>query len=195
MPEKKKPSSLRGRVDRARKVHSKPMNPTPIIIGVVFVVLAGIGLYVVWTPPTPYKQPSSTTSEPPQPQPVVSEPAAPRAPAKPKTPREAAWALCEEARLGRKSDPDGALSSLRQGLGQYPQYKADFYSGMAMCVEEKIKRAGGNPSKSLRLEKLEYLREALAAVEAGSEWFQDPRKNKTGFLKRRIEVAEGEANK
>lgn len=196
MPEKKKPSSLRGRVERTRKVHSKPMNPVPIIIGIVFVVLAGIGLYIAFQgPSTPYKQPSSKTNEPPQPQPAVSAPAAPRAPAKAKTPRDGAWTICNEARSTLKTNPDGALRNLEQGLGQYPQYKADIYSGMAMCVEEKIKKAGANPPKSLRVEKLKYLRDAMAAIEGGGKWIEDPLGNKTSFLERRIEVAEGEANR
>lgn len=194
MSEQKKPSSLRGRVERTRKVHSKPMNPAPIIIGIVFVLVAGIGLYIAFRkPPTPYKQPNTNTA--PQPQPAVSAPVAAPAPAKPKTPRDAAWTLCEEARSTKNANPDAALSSLEQGLGQYPQYKADIYSGMAMCVEEKIKKAGANPPNSLLREKLKYLREAMAAVEAGSEWLLDPLQNKTSYLQRRIEVAEGEANK
>ena len=192
MPEKKKPSSLRGRVERTRKVHSKPMNPVPIIIGIVFVVLAGIGLYIAFQgPSTPYKQPSSKTNEPPQPQPAVSAPAAPRAPAKAKTPREAAWYACEEARLASKTDPDAAIASLEPSIGKYPDYQADIYFRLAMCVDEKIKKAGANAPESLKKRKLDYLLDAKKAVGAGSKWMQDPYKSKSANLDMSIEQAKG----
>jgi hypothetical protein len=41
MLEQKK-SNLRGRMERTRKTHAKPINLTPVVIGIMFVALAGI---------------------------------------------------------------------------------------------------------------------------------------------------------
>jgi|GEM_PF-5645831 len=84
MPEQKK-SSLRGRLEHTRKTHAKPIKPTPVIIGIVFVALAGIGLYVVFQKPaTPSRKPSSQPGKT-QPAVCAPKPAAPEA-TEPKTP-------------------------------------------------------------------------------------------------------------
>ena len=44
--ERKKPSSLRTRVDRTRKTYRKKKNPVPMIIGAVVLLLFLVGMYV-----------------------------------------------------------------------------------------------------------------------------------------------------
>jgi len=74
-------------MERTRKIHAKPINPTPVVIGIAFVALAGIGLYAVFQEPaTPSRKPSRQPSET-QPAVFAPKPAAPEA-TEPKTPED-----------------------------------------------------------------------------------------------------------
>lgn len=199
MGERKKPSSLRGRVDRARKGYSKPMNPVPIIIGVVVVAVCGVGLYLAFkggpasdageggTGETPVVQPAASAAAG-----SVSRPPAPL----PKDPKKAVYALTMRAKRDAKTAPDAAMRELEQALGKYQDYAPDIYFAMAMVVEAKIQKGGGNSApRHLFGEKLKFLRRAKEAIDAGKEWVYDPIGNRTGNIEMSITQAEKEANK
>ena len=201
MGERKKPSSLRTRMDRARKGYSKPMNPVPIIIGVVVVGVCGVGLYVAFKgEPAPSAGEGGTgeTSADQLATPEGAEvPSQPRAPAPlPKDPKKAVYSLTMRAKQNAKTAPDAAMRDLEQALVKYPEYLPDIYHAMAMIVEIKIQKSGGtNAPRELLREKLKFLRRAKEEIDAGKGWVADPIGNRTGNLIMSITQAEKEANK
>jgi hypothetical protein len=62
--DKKKPSSLRGRVDRARKTHERPVRPVPIVIGLAVIVVVGVVLALAFKKDGPAPSDGTTTQKP-----------------------------------------------------------------------------------------------------------------------------------
>ncbi len=201
MGERKKPSSIRGRVERARKGYSKPMNPVPIIIGVVVVGVCGVGLFLAFKGEPASDAGEGGTGETPAAQAAAPASAGsvsrPRTPAPtPKEPKNAVYALTMRAKRDAKTAPDAALRVVEQALGKYPDYTPDMYHAMAMIVETKIQKSGGSSApRELFREKLKYLRRAKVEIDAGKGWILDQRGSRTGNLDMSIKQAEMEANK
>lgn len=198
MGEQKKPSSLRTRVDRARKSYGKPMKPLPIIIGLVFVIGCGVALYFAFRgEPTPYGDKRKGTKPPPTETPTSEAAVRPPAPRPlPSDPRQAAYRIAGEAKQQAKLAPEAAMRKLEQALDQYPEYTPTLYRAMAMVVEQKIMKSGGsNAPRHLFEEKREHLLNAKAELDAGRKWAYDPIGNSTGNLEMSIERVEAEIRK
>ncbi len=184
-----KPSSLRGRVDRARRTYQRKSNPTPLIIGAVVIVVLGGGMYFVLnTEPKRTVAPSSGSQRKTEPRPG---PSAPIKPVKKKP--EDAGDLVFKARTKRKfgtRDPEAALKILEDGLEKWGDVP-DVHHEMAMAVNDMIPKARNDPEavSRLRKEKLAHLEKAMELLESGKKWNVDPRGNRTGNLKTSIEQA------
>lgn len=162
------------------------MGKLRIVLGIIVAVVLGSCQVLlkdaeVETAPPPSRAPAAKPA-------VLVQP-------KPRPPRDAVWALCQKARQLAKSDADAALGTLQSALGQYPQHKADVYFRMAMCVEEKIRKAGAGAPRGLFQQKLDYLLKAKEAIDAGGKWMLDPYGAKTGNLGMSIMQAEKEASR
>ena len=195
--ERKKPSSLRTRVDRTRRTYGRKSGPTGMIIAIVFMVLFLIGLYVALgtdsgTPPRRDTGHSSGTSSPE----VVPVTAAPR-PAAARVPKNAFEVVFYASqKRKRQKDPDGALRMLREGLTKFGD-SPDIYSEMAMAVDAKMAKAGKGSAayRQLAGEKLRHLEKAMEVINGGKGWEQDAMGNKTTQLQTRIEQARKAASK
>ena len=197
MGEQKKPSSLRTRVDRARKAYDKPTKAGPIIIGAVFVIVCGVVLVFAFRePPASYSGRSTDSDEAPAPQPA---PASESKPVKPKlsaNPRQAVMQIVTDAKQTARKNADAAMKDLEQALAKYPQYTPTIYRGMGMVIEQKIVKSGGsNAPRRLLQQKLDYFLKAKDELDAGKEWAFDPIKNSTANLNSSIEQAEKEVNR
>ena len=96
--------------------------------------------------------------------------------------------------MDARKDPDGAMATLKEALGKYPDYTPDIYHAMAMVTEKMIQRAGGKKApKSLLKQKLDYLLKAKSELDAGKTWTFDPMHNRTSHLDMSIKQAEKEA--
>ena len=175
MGEGKKPSSLRTRVQRSRKVYAQKTHPMRIVVGALVLLAMGVGLWVfVGKPERPKFKPvdgddtgavESTASG------SSSSPSA--APFRPegKTPKEKAHFLCFYAKQDAKQDPDKAVADLKKGLVANSGYSAEIYFTMAMALNEKIYKTKDKAAqKRLYREKVGYLEQAIDAADAGSKW-------------------------
>lgn len=193
--ERKKPSSLRTRVDRARKTYAHKKNPVPIIIGAVFLVIFGVAMIVVLGKPTPrkIKPPSSTEVEETGTSTDGGAPVEPVA-SKPKSLEDQVWNFTEQAKFQARNDADAALQKLKGKLGVWSNFP-DLHHAMAMIVETKIRKAGGDAGSVRRLsaEKLGYLEKAKEATDAGNKWAYDPNGDKTTKLGASIDQAKRDA--
>lgn len=175
--EKKKNSSLRGRVARSRQTYARKSNPMPLVIGVVVLAIVGIGLYVfLGTAPTKrHESPAASgTTETATDATSAAEPARAEA--------DTLFKLLHWARIDRKDNPGKALADLCARESKYGDVP-DFQVAKAMTINEKIARAQGNAAKrALAEEKLRYLEKARELLDAGKAWDEDPIGSKTGNL-------------
>jgi len=180
--QKKKASSLRGRVARSRQTYHRKSNPMPIIIGAVVLGVMGIAMYVFlgadekrYTPP----EADSTTES------GASKKAASTQPGR--APSKTLFELLHWARIDRKKAPDKALADLVAKESEYGDIP-DFQMAKAMTVDEKIGKAQGNAAKKiLAEEKLRYLSKAQELLDDGKSWNKDPMGSKTGNLDTSLE--------
>jgi hypothetical protein len=95
------------------------------------------------------------------------------------------------AREKSKRDPDAAIADLKSALGRWPDYDADFYFGIAMAVDRKIPRSAQASDERLDLyrRKLQHLEKALACINAGGKWANDPMGTRSDNLRLSIEQA------
>ncbi|MHC5054939.1 MAG: hypothetical protein ACYTKD_09505 [Planctomycetota bacterium] len=180
--EKKKASSLRGRVARSRKTYSRKSNPMPLVIGAAVLAVMGVGMYFVLgnsTPKRPRQPEVSTTTQPDAGAPAVSS--------QPARQVDTLFKLLHWAREDSLKDPDKALSDLRAQESKYGSIP-DFQIGLAMAVDKKIGRAQGNAAKKgLAEEKLRYLEKTQELLDAGKSWDSDPMGTKSSNLKTSLE--------
>ncbi|MHC4201410.1 MAG: hypothetical protein ACYSU0_15580 [Planctomycetota bacterium] len=190
--ERKKPSSLRTRVDRTRKTYQKTKNPVPMIIGGVVLLLFLVGLYAF------LGQSGSSSSKrrpPKRRQPVESETGTKSSAPLGFVAREPknAFEFVSYASIKRRNDkdPEGALRMLKEGLSKWGDVP-DVHCEMAYAVDAIIAKTKNDPAalRRLREEKLAHYKKALELVESGKSWDTDQAGNKTGNLKTSIEQAE-----
>jgi len=181
--EKKKASSLRGRVARSRKPYARKSNPMPMIIGLVVLALMGVGLFVFLGGPEEkkYKPPvgGDTSSSAPAGTTASSQPVRPQ----PKNLFEFLYYVGLDA----KKDPDKALADLRANESKYGDFP-DFHVAKAMAVDRKIGRTGDNATnRNLAQEKLRCLEKAQELLDDGKAWDQDPIGSKSANLQTSLE--------
>lgn len=187
--ERKKPSSLRMRVDRARKTYGRKSSPVPMVVAGVFLVLFLIGMYVALGgsggPSRTGTRDTATSTRPETVAPPVASRPGPAA-----TQPKNAFQVVFYAKQKRRKDPDGALRMLKDGAAKFGN-TPELYQGMALAVDEKMVKAGKGSAayKQLAGDKLQYLEKALALVEGGKGWEQDPLHNKTTNLNTSIQQA------
>jgi len=181
--QKKKASSLRGRVARSRKPYSRKANPMPLIIGVVVLTIMGIGLFVFLGGPEEKKRRPRDAAETTQPATNTSTASTQPGRAPPKN----LFELLYYARQDSLKNPDKALADLRAQESKYGDVP-DFQVALAMAVDKKIGRAKGNPEKKrFAEEKLRYLEKTQELLDAGKAWDNDPMKSRTGNLSQSLE--------
>jgi hypothetical protein len=171
--EKKKASSLRGRVARSRQTYNRKSNSMPIIIGAVVLCGMGVGMYIfLGSEDKKYKPPGNgTESEEPANTSTSSSPAGPARKIG-KTPKQKATNLCFYAKQDAKAKKiDLALSDLTKGAAANADYAAEIYFTMAMVLNEKIYATKDKAAKqALYREKVGYLSKAIEASDDGSKW-------------------------
>jgi len=181
--DKKKASSLRGRVARSRKTYNRKSNPMPLIIGVVVLGVMGVGLFVFLGGPE--KKPDRPRDRNETTQPAASTSTASTQPGR--APPKSLFELIHWARQDSLKDPDKALADLRAQESKYGEIP-DFQMAKAMAVDKKIGRAKGNAeNKRLAEEKLRYLEKTQELLDAGKAWDNDPMKSRTGNLSQSLE--------
>jgi hypothetical protein len=201
--EKKKPSSLRTRVARSRQTYGRKKNPMPMVIGFVVLAIMGIGLYVFLgrTPPKKYKPPDTggeaagNTSG--AAAPAASSSGPPRREGT--NPKQKAYYVCfyelDDVKAKRKT-AEAAVSALKGALSAHPEYTPEIYFTMAMAIDKKIART---PDKSaqrpLYQQKLDYLKKAEEAANAGKKWANGIDAVRNSNLAKSIEQATIHANK
>ena len=190
--ERKKPSSLRTRVDRTRKTYQKKKNPVPMIIGGVVLLLFLVGMYVF------LGQSGSSSSKrrrPRPPKPAESETgstsSAPLGFAA-KEPNNA-FELVSYASIKRRKDkdPEGALSMLKGGLAKWGDVP-DVHCEMAFAVDAIMAKTRNDPAalRRLKQEKLDHYKKAQQLLLSGKSWDNDPTESKTANLNTSIEQAQ-----
>ena len=181
--QKKKASSLRGRVARSRKPYSRKSNPMPLIIGIVVLTIMVIGLFVFLGGPEEKQDRPRATSETTQTETSTVAASSQPGRAAPKN----LFELIYYARQDSMKNPDKALADLRAQESKYGEIP-DFQIAKAMAVDKKIGRAKGNAEKKgLAEEKLGYLEKAQELLDAGKAWDEDPMNTKTGNLATSLE--------
>ena len=189
--ERKKPSSLRTRVERTRKTYHKKKNPVPMIVGAVVLLLFLVGMFVFLprsgsstSRPGRSKRPrpadsdvGSTTSAPGQP--VAREP---------QSVSDLVFYAGDKRR--RLNDPEGALSMLKANLSKWGD-APEVHCEMAYAVDAIIAKTRSDPAalRRLKQEKLGHLKKAKALLDSGKRWSSDPLGNKTSNLDTSIEQA------
>jgi hypothetical protein len=198
--EKKKPSSLRARVDRARKTYGRKTNVMPAIMAVAFLVIFAIGLHVALSgggkkrraAPGGGERAAQPGARAPEGSGAQESGRPPAAASEPKSVYEVVF----YAKQKRRKDPDGALSMLQDGVRKFGE-APDLYHAMAMAVDEKMAKAGRGTARyrELAREKLAHLEKAMSLVESGKDWERDPLGNRTQNLRTSIEQARAAARR
>jgi len=179
--DKKKASSLRGRVARSRKTYNRKSSPMPLIIGVVVLAVMGVGLFVFLGGPEEKRDGTRNDSETTQGE--TSTAAAQPARAAPKN----LFELIYWARKDSLKNPDKALADLSAQESKYGDVP-DFQMAKALAVGKKIDRAKGNAeNKRFAEEKLRCLEKVQELLDAGKAWDDDPMKSRTGNLVQSLE--------
>lgn len=187
--ERKKPSSLRARVDRTRKTYQKKKNPVPMIVGAVVLLLFLVGMFVF------LPKSGSSTSRPRRSKPATSDvgstTSAPDQPVarEPKSASDLVFHAGDKRR--RLNDPEGALSMLKAKLSKWGDVP-EVHCEMAYAVDAIMAKTRNDPAalRRLKQEKLGHLKKAKALLDSGKSWDSDKMGNKTSNLNTSIEQAE-----
>ncbi len=190
--ERKKPSSLRTRVDRTRKTYQKKKNPVPMIIGGVVLLLFLVGMFLFLPKsgsskrrPGRSEHPKAAESD------TGSTSSAPLGPVA-KDPKNA-FELVSYASLKRRNDkdPEGALSMLKGGLAKWGDVP-DVHCEMAFAVDAIMAKTRNDPAalRRLKQEKLDHYKKAQQLLQSGKSWDNDPMTSKTANLNTSIQQAE-----